>query len=465
MTTKGTPNPNINDISSKSRENESSSSSSSTTRSILWRLFRLTVVSLVLEVAVALKKYVNHGSFTPWTCSVFGYQCSRLYDVPFNGYVHKDYITAQEVFKQNFYSGEEVGAATAAYVDGELVLDIQGGWQDPDKNIPYTDKTLQMVFSSTKALTSIVVAQFVEKGVLSYDEKISTYWPEFSQGNKENVTLGDLMQHAAGVGYLENGITTAELEDPERRSHILAEQPHNFGGRVAGRTVNDVAADLNEKYGIEWYLRPYQEEYDYRISSFYTAPTIIRIYSTIKELGGIGNFFKAILNPDENVMKSVASLPDGVATSAFPSLRLRRVESPSYSGHTNARSIAKLAAMMANKGKAIVDGEPDLLSTETYNLVTEPVPLDFDVFFKRHINCVKGGWGNHEDFSVEGVQFIGWPGFGGSTFFWNHELKIGFGYHMNGIASGTIQSPDNRSMSILGAIVKEALKKKNNTSR
>lgn len=38
-----------------------------------------------------------------------------------------------------------------------------------------------------------MVAQLVDKGVLSYDEKIATYWPEFAQGNKENVTLGNLV--------------------------------------------------------------------------------------------------------------------------------------------------------------------------------------------------------------------------------------------------------------------------------
>jgi CubicO group peptidase (beta-lactamase class C family) len=35
----------------------------------------------------------------------------------------------------------------------------------------------------------VVVAYLVDGGYLDYDEKISTYWPEFSQGNKENVTV------------------------------------------------------------------------------------------------------------------------------------------------------------------------------------------------------------------------------------------------------------------------------------
>ena len=44
-------------------------------------------------------------------------------------------------------------------------------------------------FLKSKEKESVVVAYLVNKGVLDYDEKISTYWPEFSQGNKENVTV------------------------------------------------------------------------------------------------------------------------------------------------------------------------------------------------------------------------------------------------------------------------------------
>ncbi|KAG2220596.1 hypothetical protein INT45_002618, partial [Circinella minor] len=455
---------------------ENDTTTKRTTHSIFKKVVvQLTTVGIVLG-SIGLRRYVTGGPYSPWSCSVFGYQCDRLYDFQFNGYVHEDYISAESVFKKNFYTGEEVGAATAAYVDGELVLDIQGGWQDPVKKIPYTNKTLQMVFSSTKALTSIVVAQFIEKGVLDYEEKISTYWPEFAQGNKENVTLSDLMQHAAGVNYLENGITFAEAEDSERFSRILASQPHAFGGvrtrsyhaasrgwyineilkRVAGVTVNDVAAEFNKKYDIEWYLRPYQEEYDERISHFYGTTPLIELYLSIKELG-FANFIKAVWNPDENFVKTADTYPNKTPTLDSGSLAIRRIESPSYSGHTNARSIAKLAAMMANEGKAIVKGEPDLFNANTYALVTEQAPLDFDLFFKRSIKFLKGGWGNHGEFLVEGVQFVGWPGLGGSTFLWNDELKIGFAYHMNGIPS--FKSPDDRSMSILAEIVKQVQKK------
>ena len=34
---------------------------------------------------------------------------------------------------------------------------------------------------------------------MKYTEKISTYWPEFGQNGKENITVADLMRHEAGL--------------------------------------------------------------------------------------------------------------------------------------------------------------------------------------------------------------------------------------------------------------------------
>lgn len=39
----------------------------------------------------------------------------------------------------------------------------------------------------------------IDKGLLDYDEKVSKYWPEFSQNGKENITLADVMRHEAGL--------------------------------------------------------------------------------------------------------------------------------------------------------------------------------------------------------------------------------------------------------------------------
>lgn len=76
-------------------------------------------------------------------------------------HVHDDYAHVIDLFKANFKDGYDIGAGVAAYVDGELVLDIHGGWQDVESSIPYTKDTLNMVYSSTKMLVMQIQHTFI----------------------------------------------------------------------------------------------------------------------------------------------------------------------------------------------------------------------------------------------------------------------------------------------------------------
>ena len=39
-------------------------------------------------------------------------------------------------------------------------------------------------------------------GLLSYEEKVCTYWPEFAQNGKENILVADVMRHESGLDKL-----------------------------------------------------------------------------------------------------------------------------------------------------------------------------------------------------------------------------------------------------------------------
>ena len=55
------------------------------------------------------------------------------------------------------------------------------------------------MYSSGKSIAAIVVAMLVDQGLLSYDEKIVTYWPEFGNKGKTDITLADVLRHEAGL--------------------------------------------------------------------------------------------------------------------------------------------------------------------------------------------------------------------------------------------------------------------------
>ncbi len=64
------------------------------------------------------------------------------------------------------------------------------------------EKSLQVVFSTTKVVSSLACAMLVDRGLLSYDEPIAAKWPLFARNGKQNITLRHLMQHRAGLAWL-----------------------------------------------------------------------------------------------------------------------------------------------------------------------------------------------------------------------------------------------------------------------
>ncbi|KAL9557642.1 hypothetical protein MBANPS3_001292 [Mucor bainieri] len=454
----------------------------------------ISAATLILPlVSYVAYQAANKPSFASLPCALMGLDC--LSHVPVHGFVEDDYKEVYDLFVGNIKKGHEVGASVAVYVDGKQVVGLQGGWQDVENKIEYTENTLQMVFSSTKALAAIIIAQLVDQGLLSYDERIATYWPEFAQNNKENVTLMDLMRHTAGVGALDHPLSMADVTDYATFTKILAEQPHNFGGvpthayhaltqgwyqneiirRVdpQHRTIDDFAREFKDRYGSEWYLKPDATEgVDVsRIAPFYSSPTYQKLLGLAAAY--LNPFTdKTFLNTmfDKNslftktVMHANIGQKEGIMNNRDP--ESRSIEGPSYSGHTNANSMAKLGAMMANRGKAIVEGEPDLFTKDsTYEEASRFVAKEVDVVLPPlAIHNLRGGFmlfpnEGFFDLSDTEAQFVGGQGAGGSLFAWNEKYNIAVAYAMNGYNDGI--DIDGRAKNIVKAVFEKVRKQKN----
>jgi CubicO group peptidase (beta-lactamase class C family) len=110
------------------------------------------------------------------------------------------------------------GGALAIFIDGKPVVDVWTGWADRDGQQAWTADTAAMVFSTTKGIAATVIHRLVDRGLLSYDEPVATYWPEFGAAGKDGITVRDVLRHRAGLSHLK-GITKDELLD-----HLLMEQ-------------------------------------------------------------------------------------------------------------------------------------------------------------------------------------------------------------------------------------------------
>lgn len=66
------------------------------------------------------------------------------------------------------------------------------------------NKYICLCVSSGKQIETLVAAMLVDRGVIDYDEKVSTYWPEFAQGDKGNITVAMVLRHEGGCPWFLN---------------------------------------------------------------------------------------------------------------------------------------------------------------------------------------------------------------------------------------------------------------------
>jgi len=138
------------------------------------------------------------------------------------GQVASGYESVETSFRSNFAAGLERNSQLCVYKDGKIVADLWGSSHALSTADDYSADTLQIVFSSTKAVTSAVFAVAVDRGVLSYDDKVCTHWPEFAQSGKENITVADVLRHDAGMASFSETISKEAVLDQ-----------YNLGGDMA----------------------------------------------------------------------------------------------------------------------------------------------------------------------------------------------------------------------------------------
>ncbi|KAF9586594.1 hypothetical protein BGW38_001565 [Lunasporangiospora selenospora] len=462
-------------------------------------------IRLLPAVVYALWAYSRQGPFQSSACIHFSIGCPRS-SANLSGLLDRPEHYGQVVryYGSLFQAHEDLGGTFAVFVDGKPVIDVHAGSKDLKMTEPYTNRTLQQVYSSGKMVEGLVIARLVQRGLLDYEKRITEYWPEFGQNGKEDVRLVDLMVHESGVFFpdddgLETPMAWADLLDEETFSERLARQKHEFGGEATraymaisrgwylneivrrvdphGRTISQIAEqELMQDYkDVELYYSqlPNEQDWDERLSPMHDYPRLRLLgrlvlptwFQTNKYVGHPGLkplhalVSEIILGPFKKTIASRAVAPSMARLPhLFRTKEAHAVESTSFSLKTNAHSLAKLAAMMANKGASLnPEQEPDLLDRETYELATTFHSLKPCKVTTESLPLSRGGWVKSRNFygdgPLKGVEVQGWAGAGGSLVVWIEELNIGFSYVTNAFGPPETVLGDYRSKILLDRVV------------
>jgi CubicO group peptidase (beta-lactamase class C family) len=143
---------------------------------------------------------------------------------PVDGHVEPGFEPVADEFVRNFTQRRELGAACAAYLGGQKVVDLWGGHSDRARRRRWREDTLVVVFSTSKGLAAMAVALAHSRGLIDYDERVATYWPEFAQAGKEAITVRQLVAHQAGLCAVHGRLDPAILADFDELARILARQ-------------------------------------------------------------------------------------------------------------------------------------------------------------------------------------------------------------------------------------------------
>jgi len=269
------------------------------------------------------------------------------------GLTHDRYAAVREVFEANLASGQDVGASFCATVEGETVVDVWGGWADPTRTRPWTRDTIVNVYSTTKTVTALIALLLADRGELDLDAPVARYWPEFAANGKQRVKVSHLMSHSAGLPGWRQPMRTEDLYDWEKATTLLAAQatewePGTACGyhgltqgylvgevvrRITGRSIGTVLRDeVAEPLGADFHIGlPASEE--------------TRVAELVAPPAGPPQFGAT----DLQVMVAGNPAPE---VAQVNSRAWRRAEIPAAGGTGNARSVAQMHAILANRGVA-----------------------------------------------------------------------------------------------------------------
>ena len=72
------------------------------------------------------------------------------------GHCDPRFQAVRDQFAQALASGFDTGASVAVEHQGEMVVNLWGGYKDRGKTDPWSNDTLTNVFSTTKAITAVI---------------------------------------------------------------------------------------------------------------------------------------------------------------------------------------------------------------------------------------------------------------------------------------------------------------------
>jgi CubicO group peptidase (beta-lactamase class C family) len=351
----------------------------------------------------------------------------------------------RETFAAHFAAGLELGARFALAVDGEIVIDLMGGWADRAMTTPFAETTLTPVFSTTKAMANLMIARLVGAGRLAWDTPVADLWPAFGQAGKDRLTVEQVISHQGGLCGLAAPMTPADWFDwdgvctklaamaplwppgtasgyhPVTVGYLAGEIFRRVDGRSLGTALRE---DIAGPHALDLWLGLPDSEHG-RCAQVRRPPAMPAL-GEITEPRRLAFFVKG-------------AIPGGVSEAVY-----RRFEIPSANGHATAPALARMMAILAGDG--VLEGRRILPTGQAAEAARERISgrdlvLPYDISWGAGFIRNEGLW-----LYGPGRETFGHSGWGGSCAFADPERGISGAYVMNRQSAELIADPRARRL-------------------
>ena len=350
------------------------------------------------------------------------------------GTCNEAFLSVRESFEKNLDNGNDIGASAAVLVDGEVVVDLWGGYLDEAGTQPWQRDTIINTFSTTKTMTALSALVLADRGEIDLDAPVARYWPAFAAAGKGSILVRQLLGHTCGLPGWTARMTLEDIYDLDKSCALLAAQEpwwepgtasgyETFSmGHLLSPVVESVTGKTLGQFFADEIARPLAA--DYHIG---TSPECDARVSPMIQ----GSPF---IEPTGNTVSDRVYFNPFVTPQIGSSIAWRRAELGGSNGHGNARSVAAVQSVMSNGGEArgvrLLSSATCERALEIESDAVDPVmslPLRFGLGYSLASPAVTQVYGP----SVDGHRLAFWGGSGGSFVMNDLDERMTVAFVMN----------------------------------
>jgi CubicO group peptidase (beta-lactamase class C family) len=390
------------------------------------------------------------------------------------GWVAPGFEGVRDAFAENFRRHGDKGASLGVYVDGEAKVDLWGGTADVSTGRPWTQDSVSIVYSATKGATAILAWLLAQRGLLDFDAPVTRYWPEFAGGGKAGVPVRYLFTHQAGLPYLDQRLTRAEVLEGSRIVEVLEQEvpawepgtAHGYhaltygwlaGALIAkatGATLGEVfQAEIAKPLGLDFHIGLPAQDIP-RVAPLVDMPPpdphALDAITDPAQRDLLMALGAAALDPESGFSRALSTngaLPTPDAT-AWNDPRVYQAEMPAANGISNGRALARLYAATVSEvdgTRLLTAGTAEAARAEQVNGPdrTLIVPSRFATGFQ--LPAPGSPQLSPDSFGHQGA--------GGALGFADVRHRVGFGYVQNQLLGGG-PAGDPRTQGVIAAVAR-----------